>query len=107
MVFYFGLAYYNHAGANTHKIGAHTVAPRMLTPMSNSVLALLSILPIASVAIFLVALRWPASRAMSITYVVCAALALFVWQVPATVVTAATINGIVVAATLIFRVYAD
>jgi len=84
---------------------AHTVAPRMLTPMSNGVLALLSILPIASVAVFLVALRWPASRAMPITYVVCAALALFVWQVPATVVTAATINGIVVAATLIFIIF--
>ena len=77
----------------------------MLTPMSNGVLALLSILPIASVAVFLVALRWPASRAMPITYVVCAALALFVWQVPATVVIAATINGIVVAATLIFIIF--
>jgi len=105
MAFYFGPAYNNHAGANTHKIGAHTVAPRMLTPMSNGVLALLSILPIASVAVFLVALRWPASRAMPITYVVCAALALFVWQVPAMVVTAATINGIVVAATLIFIIF--
>ena len=77
----------------------------MLTPVSNGVLALLSILPIASVAVFLVALRWPASRAMPITYVVCAVLALFVWQVPATVVTAATINGIVVAATLIFIIF--
>jgi len=77
----------------------------MLTPMSNGVLALLSILPIASVAVFLVAMRWPASRAMPIAYVVCAVLALFVWQVPVAVVTAATINGIVVAATLIFIIF--
>jgi len=77
----------------------------MLAPMSNGVLALLSILPIASVAVFLVALRWPASRAMPITYVVCAALALFVWQVPLAVVAAASINGIVVAATLIFIIF--
>ncbi len=77
----------------------------MLTPMNNGVLALLSILPIASVAVFLVALRWPASRAMPIAYIICAALALFVWQVPVAVVAAATINGIVVAATLIFIIF--
>lgn len=73
--------------------------------MSNGVLALLSILPIASVAVFLVALRWPASRAMPIAYVVCAALALLVWQVPIAVVAAASLNGIVVAATLIFIIF--
>lgn len=68
-------------------------------------LALLSLLPIASVALFLVALRWPASRAMPIAYIVCAALALLVWQVPAMVVLAASLNGIVVAATLIFIIF--
>jgi lactate permease len=77
----------------------------MLTPMSNGILALLSILPIASVAVFLVAMRWPASRAMPIAYAVCAVLALFVWQVPVAIVTAATINGIVVAATLVFIIF--
>ena len=44
--------------------------------MSIGILALLSLLPIISVAIFLVILRWPASRAMPIAYVVAAALAL-------------------------------
>lgn len=73
--------------------------------MSNGVLALLSLLPIASVALFLVALRWPASRAMPIAYLVCASLALFVWQVPVAVISAATINGIVVAITLIFIIF--
>lgn len=73
--------------------------------MSNNLLAFLSILPIASVAIFLVAMRWPASRAMPIAYAVCAFLALFVWQVPVAVVAAASINGIVVAATLIFIIF--
>ncbi len=77
----------------------------MLAPMSNGILAFLSILPIASVAIFLVALRWPASRAMPIAYVVCALLALFVWQVPIAVVTAASVNGMVIAATLIFIIF--
>lgn len=77
----------------------------MLTPMSNGVLALLSMLPIASVALFLVALRWPASRAMPIAYVVCVLLALFTWQVPLAVVAAASLNGIVTAATLLFIIF--
>jgi len=73
--------------------------------VSNSILALLSLLPIASVALFLVALRWPASRAMPVAYVVCVLLALFVWQVPTTVVAAASLNGVVVAVTLIFIIF--
>ena len=74
--------------------------------MNTGVLALLSILPIAFVAVFLVGLRWPASRAMPLAYVVvCALLCLFVWQVPITVVAAATINGVIVAATLIFIIF--
>ena len=73
--------------------------------MSNGVLALLSILPIAAVAVFLVAFRWPASRAMPIAYIVCAALVLFVWQVPVNVVAAASVNGIVISATLIFIIF--
>ena len=51
--------------------------------METAILASLSLLPIVSVAVFLVILRWPASRAMPITYVVAASLALFYWQVPA------------------------
>ncbi|MDE0755592.1 MAG: L-lactate permease [Woeseiaceae bacterium] len=73
--------------------------------MNNGLLAFLSILPIISVAFFLVLLRWPASRAMPITYGICALLALFVWQVPWEVVAAASLNGIVVAATLIFIIF--
>lgn len=73
--------------------------------MSNGVLALLSLLPIVSVAIFLVGLRWPASRAMPVAYVVCVMLALVVWQVPVPVIAAASVNGIVVAATLIFIIF--
>lgn len=77
----------------------------MLAPMNNGVLALLSLLPIVVVAIFLVGLRWPASRAMPIAYFVCVSLALFVWRVPVDVVAAATVNGVVVAATLIFIIF--
>ena len=61
--------------------------------MSIGILALLSLLPIISVAVFLVLLRWPASRAMPIAYIVAAALALAVWQVPVAKILAASVNG--------------
>lgn len=73
--------------------------------MSTSVLALLSLLPIISVAIFLVILRWPASRAMPIAYVVAAGLAYFVWEVSGTNIMAASVNGLIVAGTLIYIIF--
>jgi len=66
---------------------------------------MLSVLPIAVVAILLVGMRWPASRAMPVTYAVCAALALWAWQVPWVNVAAASINGVVVAISLIFIIF--
>ncbi len=68
-------------------------------------LALLSLLPIIAVALFLVVLRWPASRAMPVSYLVAAALALFVWQVPALQVAAASMKGLVIAAELLYIVF--
>ena len=73
--------------------------------MSTSILAILSLLPIISVAIFLVMLRWPASRAMPIAYVVAAALALFVWQLPIPKILAASVNGLIIAGTLIYIIF--
>jgi len=67
--------------------------------------ALLSLLPIAVVALLLVALRWPASRAMPVSYLTAAALALGVWKVPALQVTAATLKGLLVAASLLFIIF--
>ncbi|NQV20360.1 MAG: L-lactate permease, partial [Rhodospirillales bacterium] len=64
-----------------------------------------SILPVAVVAVFLVGLRWPASRAMPITYAVCAALALWVWQVPGANVAAASLNGVAIAISLVFIIF--
>ncbi|MDA0688376.1 MAG: L-lactate permease, partial [Proteobacteria bacterium] len=73
--------------------------------MSIGVLALLSLLPIISVAVFLVLLRWPASRAMPIAYIVAAALALGVWQIPVANILAASVNGLIVAGTLIYIIF--
>ncbi len=68
-------------------------------------LSLLSLLPILVVAIFLVGMKWPASKAMPISYLVAIILALFVWQVPGAKVAAASINGLVVAGTLLFIIF--
>lgn len=73
--------------------------------MNTGTLALLSLLPIAAVGVFLVGLRWPASKAMPIAYIVAVLLALFVWQVPGATVAAASVNGLVVAATLLFIIF--
>ena len=73
--------------------------------MNTAVLAFLALLPIMTVAVFLVALRWPASRAMPLSYAVAIVLALAVWQVPALQVVAASINGLIVTLTLLYIIF--
>ena len=68
-------------------------------------LTIVSLLPIITVAVFLVGLRWPASRAMPLSYAVAAVLAFFVWQVPFLQVAAATVNGLVIAFTLLYIIF--
>ena len=68
-------------------------------------LAGLSLLPIAAVGLFLVILRWPASRAMPISYLVAVALAYFVWKVSAVQVAAASILGLIIAAELLYIIF--
>ena len=73
--------------------------------MKPFTLSLLATLPIVAVALLLVLLRWPARRAMPIAYLVTAVLGLLVWQVPPRQVAAASINGVVIAATLLYIVF--
>ena len=73
--------------------------------MSPLQLACIALLPIISVAVLLVGLRWPASRAMPVTYVVAAAIAFLVWQIPAVVVAAASIKGLIIAGKLLYIVF--
>jgi len=67
--------------------------------------SLLALLPIAVVGVFLVGLRWPASRAMPLSYVAAAALALFYWQIPGAQVAAASVLGLVICAQLLFIIF--
>jgi lactate permease len=73
--------------------------------VSTGMLAFLSLLPILAVGIFLVGLRWPASKAMPISYVIAIGLALFVWKVPGANVAAASVHGLIVAATLLYIIF--
>ncbi|MCB1229500.1 MAG: L-lactate permease [Verrucomicrobiae bacterium] len=73
--------------------------------MTSLILAALALLPIAVVGLLLVILRWPAARAMPFSYVTAALLALFVWKIPVIQVAAATVNGLVIAASLLFIVF--
>jgi len=73
--------------------------------LTTATLALLSILPVVAVGLFLVVLRWPASRAMPISFLVAVALAFFVWHVPAIRIAAASIKGLVIAVELLYIVF--
>lgn len=64
--------------------------------------ALVAILPIAAVMFFLVALRWPATRAMPVAYAMTLGFALWFWKVPFTHAMAATLRGGVIAGTLLW-----
>jgi lactate permease len=73
--------------------------------MNTAVLALVALLPIVVVAVFLVVLRQPASRAMPLAYLSCVALAAGIWQVPTVQILAATANGLVVTATMLYIIF--
>ena len=73
--------------------------------MSVATLSILSLLPIITVAIFLVVLRWPASRAMPLSLAVAVVLALAVWQVPVAQVAAASVNGLILALRLLYIIF--
>ena len=67
--------------------------------------ALLATLPIAVVGLFLVVLRWPASRAMPLSYLTAVVLAVFVWKVPAVQVAVASVHGLILAASLLYIIF--
>ena len=73
--------------------------------MNTIILSLLSFLPILVVAIFLVGLRWPASRAMPLAYITAVVLGLGVWKLSFNQVAAASVKGIIVAATLLYIIF--
>ena len=73
--------------------------------MNDSVLAFLAFLPILVAAVFLVGLRWPASRAMPLAYLTCVGLAVFVWKLPGTQIAASSVKGLLITVQLLYIIF--
>lgn len=70
--------------------------------MSLGILAVLALLPILIVFGLIVLLRWPATKAMPIAYILTALLAFFIWKTPFTQIAAASIDGLITAASILY-----
>ncbi len=73
--------------------------------MNLSILFLLALTPVLTVFLFLVVLRWPARHAMPLAYLVTLLIALFLWGTDFSTAMAASLNGIVTAANILFIVF--
>ena len=67
--------------------------------------SLVALLPIATVFLLLVIARRPAGQAMPMAYLVTVGIALWVWQVPFVEVAAASMQGIIAAAEILYIVF--
>lgn len=68
-------------------------------------MALVAFVPILTIFLFLVVLRWPAVRAMPLGYAVTVVLGLAVWRMPPAAVAAATIKGVLIAVSLLWIIF--
>ncbi|MEM9367840.1 MAG: L-lactate permease [Planctomycetota bacterium] len=73
-----------------------------MTPLLPTIM---SLVPLLVVAFFLVGRRWPASRAMPLAYTAATTVALAYWRLPSNQVLAATMNGLVIAVTLLYIIF--
>ncbi|MEX0676791.1 MAG: L-lactate permease [Pirellulales bacterium] len=74
--------------------------------MSRSILVLFAALPILSVGVLLVGLRWPAKRAMPVAWMLATLVAGLGWKTPWVVVAASTLQGLVMAASILLIIFA-
>lgn len=65
-------------------------------------MAFLALFPILVVFILIVLLRRPATKAMPLAYLVTCVLAFFVWKVPLTQISAASVDGLITAASILY-----
>lgn len=70
--------------------------------MSIGLMALLALFPILVVFIFIVLLRKPATKAMPLAYLVTCILAFLVWKVPLAQISAASVDGLITAASIMY-----
>ena len=73
--------------------------------MSNGLLAFFAFSPILLAAILLIGLRWPAKRAMPLVYLLTAGIGLFVWDMSFNRVLAASVQGLVITAGVLWIIF--
>jgi L-lactate permease len=70
--------------------------------MSTGLMAFLALFPILVVFLLIVLLRKPATKAMPLAYLVTCILAFFVWKVPMAQISAASVDGLITAASILY-----
>ncbi len=73
--------------------------------MGLGILFILALMPVLTVLLFLVVLRWPARRAMPVAYIITVAVALFLWGTEFNKIAGATVHGVVTAVNILFIVF--
>lgn len=73
--------------------------------MSIGILALVAFLPIAVALVLMVGMRWPATKAMPLAWLVCVMGALTAWNLPAGYVAALSVQGIITAIGILIIVF--
>jgi len=73
--------------------------------MSVGLLALIAAIPIALALVLMVGMRWPATKAMPLAWLVTALAGVLVWQLPAGYVAALTIQGVIGAIGILIIVF--
>ena len=68
-------------------------------------LAFIASIPILIIFILMVIMRWPATKAMPLAWITAVLLAFFVWETPPNWLTAASINGVLLALNIIIIVF--
>ena len=72
--------------------------------MSLGILALLALLPIITVFGLIVLFRWPATKAMPVACIITCLLAWIVWKAPLLQIAAASLDGLLTAASILYIV---
>jgi lactate permease len=64
-----------------------------------------ALMPVISVLVFLIIMRWPAMKAMSISLIITAIMSAFFWHVPVIQITASIIEGWIIAFSILIIVF--
>lgn len=73
--------------------------------MSIGMQAFLALMPILVVAVFLVGLKWPASKAMPLSYLTVVIIGYFIWKLPVNQIAAGTVKGVITAIVLLYIIF--